>query len=190
MPVGKSPLDPLRKLVDPLRGRIEIFLSGSAPSDPLYLTNRTWRQKLKIASLIAAAALLLIALVTIGITDPFRFRKVDAYQGAAAEAPPPAAVPQQRPSDPILASEGLEVLNIRIARDASPPVVTGTVHNNSDRKVDSAEVSYYLANTKGSIVGTDSTGVANLAAHGSVSFRMPLKIAQAEYVIVRDVHPN
>lgn len=189
MPVGKSPLDPWRARFAPLSERIEIFLSGRAPADPLYLTNRTWQQKLKIASLVAAAALLLIALVTIGIADPFGFHKVDAYENAIAEAPPPA-VPQERPSDPILASEGLEVLNIRIARDAAPPVVTGTVRNNSNRKVASAEVSYYLANTKGSIVGTNSTGVANLEPHGSVSFHMPLKIAQASYVIVRDVHPN
>lgn len=82
------------------------------------------------------------------------------------------------------------MVNIRIARDVRPPVVTGTVRNNSNHKVASAEVSYYLANTQGSLVGTDTTGVANLAPHGSVSFRMPLKIAKAEYVIVRDVHPN
>ena len=189
MRVGKSLLDPLRKRFDPLRARIEILISGRPHSDPLYLTNRTWQQKLKIASLIVAAALLLIALVTIGATNPFRFHKEDAYECPVAEAPP-AAVPQQRSPDPILGAEGLEVVNIRIARDARPPVVTGTVRNNSDHKVASAEVSYYLANTQGSLVGTDTTGVANLAPHGSVSFRMPLKIAKAEYVIVRDVHPN
>jgi hypothetical protein len=189
MPVGKSWLDPWRKRFDPLRARIEILLSGRPHSDPLYLTNRTWRQKLKIASLIVAAALLLMALVTIGVTNPFRFHKGDAYERPVAEAPPPA-VQQQRPPDPVLGAEGLEVVNIRIARDARPPVVTGTVRNNSDHKVASAEVSYYLANTQGSLVGTDTTGVANLAPHGSVSFRMPLKIAKAEYVIVRDVHPN
>jgi hypothetical protein len=190
MPAGKSLLDPWRKRFDPLRARIEIFLSGQPHSDPLYLTNRTWQQKLKIASLIAVAALLLITLVTIGATDPFRFHKVGAYEHPVAEPAPPAAVPQQRTPDPVLAAEGLEVVNIRIARDARPPVVTGIVRNNSNREVASAEVSYYLADTQGSLVGTDTTGVANLAAHGSVSFRMPLKIAKAEYVIVRDVHPN
>ena len=189
MPAGKSLLDPLRKRFDPLRGRIEIFLSGRPHSDPLYLTNRTWQQKVKIASLIVVAALLLIALVTIGATDPFQFHKVNAYEHPVAETPP-AAVPQKPLTDPIVASEGLEVVNIRIARDARPPVVTGIVRNNSNHKVASAEVSYYLANTQGSLVGTDTTGVANLAPHGSVSFRMPLKIAKAEYVIVRDVHPN
>src|ERR1035438_7458151 len=81
MPVGKSLLDPWRKRFDPLRARIEIFLSGQPHSDPLYLTNRTWQQKLKIASLIAVAALLLITLVTIGATDPFRLDRKSTRLG-------------------------------------------------------------------------------------------------------------
>ena len=195
MPAGKSQLDRLRKRFDPLRERMDLFISGRAPSDPFYLTNRTWRQKLKIASLIAAPILLLIALVTIGATGQFRFHKVDpderppAEAPAPAEAPPPAA-PQKPLPDPISTSTDLEVVNIRIVRDAHPPVVTGIVRNKTNRKVDSAEVSYYLADTAGSLVGTDTIEVANVEPHGSVAFRMPLKIAKAEYVFVRDAHPN
>jgi hypothetical protein len=185
----------LRKRFDPLRARIEIFISGQAPSDPLYLTNRTWQQKVKIASLITAPVLLLIALVTVAATNRLRFDKVDPYEHPPTEAPPPAEAPAQaappnRLPDPISASTDLEVVNIRIARDAHPPVVTGMVRNKTNRKVDSAEVSYYLADTAGSLVGTDTTSVANLQPHGSVTFRMALKIANAQYVLVRDVHPN
>ena len=190
MPAGKSQFDPLRKRFDPLRERMEIFISGRAPSDPLYLTNRTWQQKLKIAALIVAPVLLLIVLVTIGATNPLRFHKVEADQRPPVEAPPPPAVPQKPLSGPVSASTDLEVVNIRIARDAHPPVVTGMVRNKTNRKVDSAEVSYYLADTKGSLVGTDRTDVANMEPHGSVTFRMALKIPNAQYVFVRDVHPN
>jgi len=189
MPVLKSQIDRLRKRFDPLRARIEVFISGRAPDDPLYLTNRTWQQKLKLAGLIAAPVLLLIALVTIGATDLFRFHKVDPFEHPAAETAAPA-VPQKRLPDPILATSDLEVVNIRIARDAHAAAVTGVVRNNTNQKVDSAEVSYYLADTEGSLLGTDTTDVANVEAHGSVAFRMPLKIAKAEYVLVRDVHPN
>jgi hypothetical protein len=189
MPAGKSQLDPLRKRFDPLRKRMDLFISGRAPSDPFYLTNRTWRQKLKIASMIAAPVLLLIALVTIGAANRFRFARVDPSERPPAEAPPPAA-PEKPLPDPISASTDLEVVNIRIARDAHPPVVTGIVRNKTNRKVDSAEVSYYLADAAGSLVGTDTTQVADVEPHGSVAFRMPLKIATAEYVFVRDAHPN
>jgi len=189
MPAGKSQLDRLRKRLDPLRARIEIFISGRAPNDPLYLTNRTWQQKLKIASLIGVPVLVLIALVTIGATNLFRFNQVDPYEHPPTEVPQ-AAAPQKRLPDPILAPADLEVVNIRIARDPHAMMVTGTVRNNTNQKVDSAEVSYYLADTEGSLVGTDTTDVANVEPHGSVTFRMPLKVAKAEYVIVRDVHPN
>jgi len=189
MPAGKSQLDRLRKRFDPLRARIDLLISGRAPDDPFYLTNRTWQQKLKTASLVAGPVVLLVALVTIAATDLFRFHKADPYEHPPTEAPVPA-VPQKRLPDPILAPADLEVVNIRIARDPHAAVVTGIVRNNTNRKVESAEVSYYLADTEGSLVGTDTTDVANVAPHGSVAFRMPLKIANAQYVIVRDVHLN
>lgn len=187
MPAGKSTLDPVRKRFDNLRQRIEILISGRPPDDPLYLTNRSWQQKAKIASMIGAPILLLIVLVAIGATDVFRFHAVDPYEHPPTEIPQPI-IPQKRLPDPVLAPADLEVVNIRIARDAHPPAVTGLVRNNTNQKVDSAEVSYYLADTEGSLLGTDTTEVSNVAPHGSVNFRMPLKIAKAEYVIVRDVH--
>lgn len=189
MTAGNSPLDRLRRRFDHLRARIEILISGRAPDDPLYLSNRTWQQKLKIASLIGAPVLMLVALVTIGATDVFRFHKVNPYEHSPTEALAPA-VPQKRMPDPVLAPADLEVVNIRIAKDAHPPVVTGVVRNNTNQKVDSAEVSYYLADTDGSLVGTDATEVANVEPHGSVAFRTTLKVAKAEFVIVRDVHLN
>jgi hypothetical protein len=189
MTAGKAQIDELRKRLQLVRARVEVLISGRAPDDPLYLTNRTWQQKVKLAALIAAPILVLVALVLIAATDLLRVHRVDPYEHPAMEQPAPVA-PRKRLPDPILESTDLEVVNIHIARDARSAVVTGVVRNNTGEKVDSAEVSYYLADTEGSLVGTDTTDVANVAAHGSVSFRMPLKVAKAEYVIVRDVHPN
>jgi hypothetical protein len=182
-------MPPAKLQLNRWRERMEILISGRAPSDPFYLTNRTWLHKLKMASLIAAPVLLLTALVTVGATDRFRLHQVVPDDRPPAEAPAKAA--QQKPLlDPILASTDLEVVNMRIARDTHPPLVSGLVRNTTDRKVDSAEVSYYLADAAGNLVGTDKTEVANVAPHGSVAFRLPLKIAKAQYVFVRDAHPN
>jgi hypothetical protein len=181
MPVGNPQL---RRL----RARFEDFLSGRAPNDPLYLTNRPLKQKLKIAALVAVPIVILLVLVLIAATDGFRLRRVDPYEHPAAEAQTSTA-PGPRLPDPKLAAE-LEVVNIRIVRDARSPLVTGVVRNNTNAKVGAAEVSYYLADKDGSMVGTDTTEVTNVAAHGSVTFRVPLKIARAQYVLVRDVHPN
>ena len=189
MPAEKPQLDRPVGFIEGLRGRIELLISGRAPDDPLYLTNRTWQQKVRLASLIAAPIVVLCALVMIAATDVLRLHKVDPYDHPSNDATA-AAVPQKRLPDPVLAAADLEVVNIKIARDARSAVVTGIVRNNTGEKVDSAEVSYYLADTDGSLVGSDTTDVANVQPHGSVSFRIPLKVAKAEYVIVRDVHPN
>jgi hypothetical protein len=194
MPVGKPP-DRWRMRLDRLRTRVELLVSGRAPSDPLYLTNRTWGAKLKIALLIAVPVLLLVALAVIGAANRVQVGAGDPYGQPPSEAAPvaDAAAPSAtgKPSpDPVLGSTDLEVLNIRIARDAHSPVVTGIVRNKTDRKVDKAEVSYFLVDREGSLVGTDSVIVASVQPHGSVAFRNPLKLARAEYVFVRDARPN
>ncbi|MGO4883281.1 MAG: FxLYD domain-containing protein [Bryobacteraceae bacterium] len=190
MAAGNTLLDSLLKRIEPVRARVELFISGRAPDDPLYLTNRSWQQKARVAAVIAVPVLLLAILFTAAATDLFRFHKIDPFEHPLTEVQAPAAVTLKHVPDPVLSRTDLEVVNIRITKDARQPVVTGTVRNNTDQKVDSAEVSYYLADTEGSLVGTDTTDVANVSAHGSVTFRMPLKVANAQYVIVRDVHPE
>jgi hypothetical protein len=187
MPPGKDPLPELSRL-DRLRQRFERFLSGRAPSDPLYLTNRTRAQKLKVAALIAVLVLILGALVMVGATDMFHFSKVDPYEHPLAEAQP--ARDTKPTPDPKLTRTDLEVINIHIARDENPPVVTGILRNNTSQKVDSVEVSFYLADGRGSLMGTETTQVPGVGPHNSVTFRAPLKIASAEYVLVREVHSN
>jgi len=174
---------------DKLYQRFERKLSGRAPSDPLYLSNRTWKQKLRLAALIATPVVLLGALVVVSSTDWLHFRKANPYEHPLAEAPAPAPAPKQT-SDTKLAPSDLEVVNIRIAKDVNPPVVTGLVRNNTGRKVDSAEVTFYLADNDGSVIGTQTASVGNVGPHGSVNFTAPLKIAQAGYVLVRDVRAN
>jgi hypothetical protein len=172
-----------------LRQRFERFLSGSAPSDPLYLTNRTWAQKLKLAGLLAAPVLILGVLAMVGATNMFRPAKVDSDERPRTEAPP--AAPAARPApDPQLNPAELEVLSIRIARDENPPVVTGAIRNNSNRRVDSAEVSYFLSDTHGSLMGQETAQVQGVGPHNTVTFRAPLKIANADSVLVREVHAN
>ncbi len=172
-----------------LRERFDRILAGRPPSDPLYLSNRTWKQKLGLGALITIPALILLALVAIGSTDMFRLNKADPFAHPVAEAPPPRPVPQPAP-DPSLNTAGLEVLNLRLIKDAGPPAVSGMVRNNTDRRIGSVELSYYLADRQGSLVGSESTTIRNIEPHGSVPFRVPLKITGAAYAIVREVRPD
>jgi hypothetical protein len=188
MPVGNPQLDRLRAATDRVRVRMERLISGRAPSDPLYLTNRTWQQKMKTAALVGVPLIILMATIAIAATDVFHLHKTDAYEHPLTEAQPVA--PQNKLPEPKLVPADLEVVNIRIAKDAHPPVVTGILRNNTNAKVDSAQVSYYLADTGGSLVGTDTIDVQNVQPHSSVTFHVPLKTASAQYVIVREVRTN
>ncbi len=188
MPASKSQLDGWWKRFDPILVRIDRLISGKAPADPLYITNRSWQQKAKNAALAGAPVLLLIIVVAMGSTDLFRFRKVNPYEHTLREA---AARPSsERLPELVLRPADLEVVNIRIAKDSGSPSVTGIFRNNTNQKVDSAEVTYYLADTDGSLLATETANVANVQPHGSVAFHAPLKTANAEFVIVGDVHLN
>jgi len=124
----------------------------------------------------------------------FHFTRVDPYEHPLTEVPPaPDLKPMSSASpapDTMAAANGLEVVNIHIARDENPPVVTGMVRNNTSQKVESAMVSFYLADRRGSLLGSETTEVQGVGPHSAVAFRAPVKIADAEYVQVREVHPN
>lgn len=186
MPWQKSPLAGLGKRLDDWRERFEGFISGQAPTDPFYLSNRTWQQKVRAAAPIAVPVLFLIALVAVAATDLLRLNKADPFEHPVVEAP----ARQKHLPDPKLAPTDVEVVEIRIARGSRPPLVTGIVRNNTDRKVDSAEVRYYLADRDGSLLGVESADVAGLKPHASTPFRTELKADKAEYVLVRDVRVN
>src|ERR1039457_2077469 len=96
-PSGGPPPEtkPVRRL-GPLRDKIELFLSGGqAPSDPLYLTNRTWKQKLRLALVIATPTALLfcaLALVFSNVYSPKAAppREISAGENKGNPVPRPA----------------------------------------------------------------------------------------------------
>src|SRR5438477_13166178 len=72
-PGGQAAPKPEFGWLGPLRGPVERLLSGTAPNDPLYLSNRTSGQKLKSWSLIGIPCLVLavgIAVTLSNFLDP------------------------------------------------------------------------------------------------------------------------
>jgi hypothetical protein len=169
-----------------LRQRFDALLAGEAPSDPLYLSNRTWKQKLRLAALIGIPMLVIALVIVAASTDVFQLRRANPYDHPgsaepAATAPDPATEPTEKE---------MEVSNLRIARDVKPPIITGEFRNNSDHLIHSAEITYFIADNNGSLLATESTEVLEVGPHRVVTFSAPLKLSQAGYVQVRDVHAN
>jgi len=169
-----------------LRQRFEKFLSGSRPADPLYLSNRTWKDKLRPAAWIAGPVALLIVLMVIGFLP--HSRPADSLEHALNETIP--ALAEEPSPAPKLTPKDFEVVDLRILRDQNPPMIAGLVRNNTNRSVSSVEVSYYLAAADGSKLATERMAVQNLQPHQSVPFQAPLTVDKAEYALVREVRQN
>jgi hypothetical protein len=173
--------------LDRLRRRLDSFLSGSPPADPLCVSNRTLRQKLLLSCLVAAPFLLLAGLLVLGLNNFSRSATPDVYDSKTL---PPRVVVGRPVSDPRLQPVDLEVLNIRIVKDVKPRVVTGVVRNNTGKSFKSAQIIYLLADENGSLIGTEVARVANLGPHDSVTFRARLQAERADAVEVREIRAN
>jgi hypothetical protein len=175
---------PRRELrwLGPLRTPVERLLSGPAPSDPLYLTNRTAGQKFKSGSLIAIPCLVLA--VGVGVTlsnlidppDPKPTKKPTSAEIAAKLLPNlDKDLKLKPPSD-------VQVLEISVVGSR----LIGVLKNTSEREIAAAEVIVDLTNAAGSQVGAVSVIVERVPALGRKSFQIPITQRDAAFGLVRD----
>ena len=177
---------PKRQLawLGPLRGPVERLLSGGpAPTDPLYLTNRSLGRKLLSWSLIGIPCLVLLA--GIGITlsnllDP--------------PAPPPAKeltaaeisaklLPNMDKDFKLAPSSDVQVLEARV--DGTRLI--GKVKNTSTREIAGAELVIDLFDAEVSQVGAVSTVVGKIPPSGTKDFAISIKQRNAATAMVREV---
>lgn len=168
----------------PLRDPIERLLSGGpAPTDPLYLSNRTPAQKLKSWSLIAIPCLVLA--VGVGVTlsnflDPPETRPV--------KEPPPGEVtaklfPSVTKNLKLAPPSDVQVIEVRV--DGSRLV--GVVKNTTAREIAVAELIIDLTDSDGSQVGAVTGTVERLAPSSTKEFQIPIKQQDAAIALVREV---
>jgi hypothetical protein len=186
MKPGKAKVESGRiRWLGPLRDPLERFLSGGRQQDPLYLSNRTFSQKLmgwlKVgAVLLVAAAVVVFALV-----------KYQGAQQAPAALSPAEAAAKMLPnlSKPIHvnADTDLEVMEVHVDHLAGDRL-KGKIRNNTGHKIQDGEVYFFLTGATGSQVGAANVKVSNLAAGQIVAFDQPVPEKTATFAIVREVH--
>lgn len=170
-----------------LHALFDRLLSGSTESDPLYLTNRTLAQKLKVWLVIGIPAALLIAglaVVMLGLVH------------TPAPPPSPEATPAQiaqkllpdlNKNLDIPTDRTLEISEVHIEHNGSTKMV-GTVRNTTSTPVAGADMVFDLTDLIGSRMGAVSAHVGNVPANGSVQFAVPIAQEKAAFAIVREVH--
>jgi hypothetical protein len=176
---------PKRQLtwLGPLRGPVERFLSGGpAPSDPLYLTNRSPTQKLRSWSLIVIPLVLILGV---------------GYKLSRSLNPPAAP-----PSKEMTAAEITAKLLPNMAKDIqlAPPAdvqvpeirvdgsrLVGVVKNTTASEIAVAELVIELTSSTGSQVGAVNGTVEHIPASGTKEFQFPIRQRNAAFALVREI---
>jgi len=170
----------------PLRGIVDRVLSRPAPSDPLYLSNRTFDQKVKLWLAIAVPCLILAGVTVLGLSHFFRAK----LPGPAPE--PSAAVlaaklfPNADKTIKIQVDRDVQVLDAHVESEDGMKVV-GTVKNNTNRLIHTTTIILNLTDIMGSHLGAVSAQVDNLAPNATVKFQIPIEQKDAASALVREV---
>jgi hypothetical protein len=160
--------------LDPLRRLLERILLRPAPSDPLYLSNRTFDQKLKLRLAIAVPCLILAGGVLLGLSHFFQ-----------ANGPGPAPEPSAAELAAKLLPNVDKTINIEVNQDAQ--VLDAHVEREGGMKVAGTEIILNLTDKTGSHLGAVSAQVDNLAPHATMKFQAPIEQKDAAFALVREV---
>jgi hypothetical protein len=169
----------------PPRGFLDRWLSGSKPADPLYLTNRTVAQKVRLALTILIPVALAGLFIAVALSHRFTVATKPAAEPGRAEA--------SKKLDALLQDIKVESRNDVVVeevqvRRGSPSLVSGFVRNNTDHVVRSAELVFDLADMNETQLGSASTTVKDLAPKSTANFEFPVAVREAVMATVREVN--
>jgi len=174
-----------RGAFDALKARIDKFISGGpAPSDPLYLTNRTLGQKIRAWALIAVPILIVIAVIASAISQ-----RTVPEQSRAPQIPPRELGAKMLPDMKNIQIEGnrsLDVLEARIEH-AGALHMAGVVRNLTDHEIAAADIFCDLTDATGTQLGGVIAHVEKIPANGTKKFEVSLRQAEATAVLVREI---
>jgi len=175
--------------MDSIAKRIEHFVAGSAPSDPLYLTNRTFGQKVRMGLLIGAPVIAVAGLVALALGSFFDsppVQKAAVTKPAAGELTA-KVLPHLEKDFKSESDRQVEVTEATVSR-GSDSAITGKIRNNTDQAVAMADVVFDVTDDEGSALGAVSVRVESIAARATVPFRKPIEQRTARLALVREVH--
>ena len=176
------------KWLGPLRGPVERFLAGgSAPSDPLYLTNRTLGSKVKIGLAIGIPCLVVGGLLYGVLDNSFDFGDDKPVHEQSAAEVAAKLLPKLDQNITITTNRDVNVIEVRVEH-GTPMSLVGSLKNNTDHEIHLAEPVFDLTDAGGSQLGAVSTKVENLKAGSTTTFRFPIQQTEAAFALVREVH--
>jgi hypothetical protein len=170
----------------PLRGLVDRILSRPAPSDPLYLSNRTIDQKVMLRLAIAVPCLILAGITVLGLSHFFRAKLPGPAPEPSAAVLAAKLLPNVDKTIKIEVNQDVQVLDAHVESEGGMKVA-GTVKNFTGRLIQKTEIVLNLTDTTGSFLGAVSAQVDNLAPNATVDFQIPIEQKDAAFALVREV---
>lgn len=181
-PMPGGPKDPLRWL-GPLRGPVDRFLSGTRSSDPLYLSNRTLRQKLLTGSVIVLPFGAVLTLLFLAAAGRFSTPPPQTKESPAVAINLPSFSDVQ-----VKSNRELVVLEARVDPGARPVTLTGTAKNMTDRRIRTAEIIFEVNDRRGSQLGRQTVILENVEPQQIARFQVPVRARGAVIALVSEVN--
>ena len=185
MKPGKPTTESKRmRLLGPLRRPVEQWLSGGARQDPLYLSNRTFGQKLVGWAKVGVPLLVVVVAVIFAVR---MHRRVDK----PAEVLSPAEIaakmlPELNKPIRVATNTDIEVLEVFVDHAAGDKLL-GKLRNTTSHTIQAGEVDFVLIGVSGTQVGSVNVKVNKLAAGETVPFAQPIADKAAAAAQVREV---
>jgi hypothetical protein len=164
---------------------LDRFLATPAPSDPLYLTNRTLTQKL------TRAFAILVPLVAVGLAIFLWFdlapKKVKPVRELTAQEKAELVLPNFNKDIKLETNTDVQVLEVRFEH-AGASVMTGSIRNQTDHLLHEAVVVMDLTDGTGSQLGGVTIRETDLKPGATREFKQTIEQKTATYAVVREVH--
>ncbi len=168
-----------------LKERLGKFLAGRAPDDPLYLSRRTPKQKIKMALIIAGPCVLLCGALALAMTN-----LIPRTAPPPPRQPTPAEIvakllPDLDKTVKIDTNQDAELVEVSVQR-GDVPKIAGLLRNRTDRPV-TMEFELELTDEAGSRIGAVVGRVENAPAKNTIPFQINIKQKNAAFAVVREM---
>ena len=172
-------------LLGPLRGPVERLISGGGQQDPLYLSNRTFSQKLVGWVRVGVPLLVVVVVVLVAF---FMYKRTDKPPEVLSNAEIAAKMlPNLNKPIHVNSNTDIAVVEVYVDHTAGDKLI-GKFRNTTSHEIQSGAVDFVLTGLNGTMVGAASVKVNNLAAGETVPFAQPIAEKTATFAMVREVH--
>jgi len=170
-----------------LWAHLDNWVSGGASDDPLYLSNRTWRQKLRMGLLLGIPGLVLVVGLVLVFAQVFVPQTAPPKSKEATTAELVSKVlPDVDKSAHIQRYTDAEVVEIGVDQAANPPRIRGKLRNDTNHSI-SVEFVADLTDIDGARVGAVAERVLNTPPKETALFDFPIKSTTASIALVREI---